>query len=57
MKQQVGIGVIVAAIVIVLALVGMFGWRTIKSGGQTEKVPIDINKIKEDFQKNGMGGH
>jgi hypothetical protein len=47
--------VIVAVIILVVVIVGLIGWKTVGGGTDSERVPIDINKVKEDFKKNGMG--
>jgi hypothetical protein len=56
-RQTIPIPVVIISIVVVLALVGFFAWRTISKAGEPERVKVDINKVREDFQKNGMGGH
>lgn len=51
-------GVIVAVLLVILALAGFMGWKTFGGGSaaSSEKVPLNVEQIKKDFQSgSGFG--
>ena len=55
-KQSLPIGVVIGVIVVLLALLGFFGWKIMNGGApqEGEKVKIDLEQVKKDM-KNGGG--
>ncbi len=49
--------VIAAAVVLVILILGFFGWKTLAGGASDERVKVDVNKVKEQFQQGGFGRH
>ncbi len=47
--------VIIVVIVIVVVIVGIVGSKTVLQGGQSEKVSVDSNKVKELIKSGGFG--
>jgi len=47
--------VFAVVVIVVLLFLGYLGWRNLGSGAGTERVPIDINKIRASFKQNGIG--
>ncbi len=54
-KATVPPAVIVIVIVVVLAIAGFIGWKSVGGGASNERVPIDMNKVKESLKQNGFG--
>lgn len=54
-QSKLSPAVIVAAILVVVVIIGYFGWKTVRGGTDSERVPVDINKVKESFKQNGLG--
>lgn len=58
--REIPVGLAVAAVVVIVAIVLFFGWKTVGGGSgprEGDKVPIDIGKVKEDMKSGGFGGH
>ena len=54
-KSQLPPAVIVTIIVVVVVLLGFFGWKTIGGIANSERVPVDVNTVKESIKENGFG--
>ena len=47
----------IVAIVAALAIVGFFAMRTVKQGAESERVHVDLNKVREEMKTDKFGGH
>ena len=59
-KQPIPIGIAVTAIVLVIAIAAVIGWKVFGGSGspaEGSKVTIDLNKVKEDMKHDKFGGH
>ncbi len=51
-------GVAIAVLVVVVLLVIVFGWKTMKGNTVSEEpVKVDISKVKESLKTGKFGGH
>jgi hypothetical protein len=58
--REIPVGLAVAAVVLIVAILVFFGWKTVGGGGgprEGDKVAVDINKVKADMKSGGFGGH
>ncbi len=56
-KSPLSPAVIVAVLVVVVVILGYFGWKAVGGETSSDRVPIDIKKVRENFQQNGIGHH
>jgi len=54
-KTAVSPAVIVIAIIVLLVILGFVGWKSVGGGASGERVPVDMNKVKENIKQNGFG--
>jgi hypothetical protein len=51
------LAVIVVVALIVVVFLGWLGWRTVGGSGGAERVPVDMNKVREQIKEHGFGHH
>jgi hypothetical protein len=50
--------VLMAVVVVILvAIAGLIGWKTVGGSAAPAPVHVDINKVKADIKVNGFGHH
>lgn len=51
MKSSVSQGAVIAVVLVVLIIVAMLGWKTVKGDSSEGKVTVDVSKVKESMGK------
>lgn len=54
-KGKLPVAILIAAIVLIVAVVSLFGWRAVNNTGESEKVKVDVNKIRDNVKSTGFG--